>query len=111
MATLSELIAQKAALEKEIDSTRQRDVGKAITQIRALVEEYKLTASDIFVPGKSKTDSKNISKEKKEKKEKQPATKVAPKYKDPETGATWTGRGISPKWLAGKSKADFLIAA
>jgi DNA-binding protein H-NS len=116
MATLSELIAQKTALEKEIDSTRQRDVGKAIAQILALVGEYKLTASDIFAPGKSKSklkaDSKNSPKEKKEKKEKiekKPTTKVAPKYKDPETGATWTGRGISPKWLAGKNKADFLI--
>jgi DNA-binding protein H-NS len=48
MATLSELIAQKTALEKQITTTRQRDTGKAIAQIRALVDEYKLTASDIF---------------------------------------------------------------
>jgi DNA-binding protein H-NS len=110
MATLSELIAQKTALEKQITSTRQRDVGKAITQIRALVDEYKLTASDIFSSGKSKAKSKANSNDKpKEKKIKKATAKVAPKYKDPETGATWTGRGITPKWLAGKNKADFLI--
>ncbi len=114
MATLSELIAQKAAIEKQITSTRQRDIGKAISQIRALVEEYKLTASDIFSGGKSKSKAKSKSvaaanPKVKEKKIKKPGAKVAPKYKDPQTGATWTGRGITPKWLAGKNKADYLI--
>lgn len=40
--------------------------------------------------------------------------KVAPKYRHPESGATWTGRGIPPKWLAaelaqGRSREEFLI--
>ena len=35
--------------------------------------------------------------------------KVAPKYRDPSTGKTWTGRGKAPLWLAGKDKASFLI--
>jgi DNA-binding protein H-NS len=39
---------------------------------------------------------------------------VAPKYRDPSTGATWTGRGKQPKWLAaalkgGKKLEDFKI--
>ena len=35
--------------------------------------------------------------------------KVAAKYRNPETGTTWSGRGITPKWLLGKDKADLLI--
>lgn len=40
--------------------------------------------------------------------------KVAPKYRDPVSGATWTGRGRSPKWVTealaqGKSKESFAI--
>ena len=40
--------------------------------------------------------------------------KVAPKYKDPQSSATWSGRGLTPKWLAEKEKAgakreEFLI--
>lgn len=36
------------------------------------------------------------------------------KYRDPETGNTWTGRGITPKWLAdlvanGHHKDDYLV--
>jgi len=36
--------------------------------------------------------------------------KVAPKYRNPATGQTWTGRGKAPKWIDGKDRAKFLIA-
>jgi hypothetical protein len=41
-------------------------------------------------------------------------TKVAPKYRHPKTGETWSGRGGTAGWLAaeikaGKKKEDFLI--
>ncbi len=36
----------------------------------------------------------------------------APKYRDPKSGATWSGRGPAPAWLAGaKDRSKFLIAA
>lgn len=39
---------------------------------------------------------------------------VAPKYRDPSTGSTWTGRGKKPKWVeaalaSGKTLADLAI--
>jgi DNA-binding protein H-NS len=35
-----------------------------------------------------------------------------PKYRDPKTGTTWSGRGPAPTWLANaKNRAKFLIAA
>ena len=42
-------------------------------------------------------------------------SKVAPKYKHPKTGETWSGRGGTAGWLAreikaGKKREDFLIA-
>src|SRR5947199_10153951 len=42
-------------------------------------------------------------------------TKVAPKYRHPKTGETWSGRGGTAGWLAreikaGKKTEDFLIA-
>ena len=34
----------------------------------------------------------------------------APKYRDPKSGATWSGRGPAPAWLAGaKDRTKFLI--
>jgi len=43
------------------------------------------------------------------------ANKVAPKYRNKKTGATWAGRGAQPRWLvaelrSGKKLDDFLIA-
>ena len=37
-------------------------------------------------------------------------SKVAAKYRDPVSGKEWSGRGLAPKWLQGKNKADYLIA-
>jgi DNA-binding protein H-NS len=42
-------------------------------------------------------------------------SKVAPKYRNPKTGETWSGRGGVAGWLAaelkaGKKREDFLIA-
>jgi DNA-binding protein H-NS len=35
--------------------------------------------------------------------------KVPAKYRDPDTGATWAGRGRTPKWVKGNKK-KYLIA-
>jgi DNA-binding protein H-NS len=45
-----------------------------------------------------------------------PRGKVAPKYRHPETGETWSGRGLKPRWLtaamkSGKSLESFAITA
>ncbi|THJ46770.1 H-NS histone family protein [Burkholderia sp. LS-044] len=32
-----------------------------------------------------------------------------PKYRDPETGATWSGRGRPPAWIDGKDRVPFEI--
>lgn len=38
-----------------------------------------------------------------------PRAGVAAKYRDPETGATWSGRGKPPRWIAGKDREQFAI--
>lgn len=96
MSTLQDLIAQKAALEQQIAQVRKNELASAISQVRALVAEHGLSAADIFPSGKAKPAGKSTG-------------KVAPKYRDPITGSTWTGRGLPPKWLKGKDKADYAI--
>ncbi len=41
---------------------------------------------------------------------------VAAKYRHPQTGATWTGRGKAPRWIStaeaeGQNRSEFLIKA
>jgi DNA-binding protein H-NS len=38
-----------------------------------------------------------------------PRRKAEPKYMNPETGQTWSGRGKTPKWLEGRRKSRFVI--
>ena len=96
MTTYKELLQQREALESRIAEARQREISQAVSQVRALVAEFGLTAQDVFPTGKSRAASSG--------------NKVAAKYRDPDTGKTWTGRGKAPKWSDGKDRAKFMIA-
>ena len=88
MATLSELLAQKAALEKQIVEAQREEKAAAIAQIRTLMSQYGLTMADIGARAPAPAVKRGSS-----------GAKVAPKYRDPATGSTWSGRGLQPKWL------------
>jgi len=99
MANLSELLAQKAALEKQIAQTQRDDRERAIAQVKTLMAEYGLTAADLKARRGAKAGSGN---------------KVAAKYRDKATGDSWSGRGLQPRWLkaalaTGKKLSDFAI--
>ena len=100
MSKLQELIAQREALDKQIAETRKNELREAIRTVQSLVAEFDLTSADVF--GSARTDKKA---------DKRTGRKVAPKYRDPATGKTWTGRGRAPAWLEGKDKDKFLITA
>jgi DNA-binding protein H-NS len=95
MATLKELIEQKEALDAQIEAARNAELSGAIAQIRALMAEYQLTPADILGVSAKTPKTRN--------------SPVAPKYRDPISGATWSGRGRSPAWLQGRNKEEFLI--
>ncbi len=95
MSKLQDLMAQREALEKAIEAARQEEIKQAVETVRGLVKQFKLTSADIF-GGKTKAAGGKRK-------------AVAPKYKDPATGATWTGRGKAPKWIEGKDRAKFAI--
>jgi DNA-binding protein H-NS len=73
-------------------------VANAIAKVKTLVAEFGLTPEDIFGKGNRTAKSTGASK-----------NPVAPKYRDPLTGQTWTGRGKAPKWIDGKDRAHFAI--
>ena len=94
MNTVAQLLAQKAALEAQIEDARKAENADAIAKVKALVTEHGLTQQDIF--GGAKRGRKASG-------------SVAAKYRDSSTGATWTGRGKAPKWIDGKDRAQFAI--
>lgn len=97
MTTYQDLLKQRDALTLQIEEARKREIADAVAKARALVAEYGLTAQDVFPVGRRARARSGTG------------VKVAPKYRDPATGMTWTGRGKAPKWIEGKDRAQFLI--
>ena len=46
MTSYKELLKQREALEQQISEARRRELSDAVSQVRALVAEYGLTAQD-----------------------------------------------------------------
>lgn len=85
MANLNDLLAQKAELERQIESVQREARNDAVAKVRALMDEYGLTSADLsarVVPRKAVKGGK-----------------VAAKYRNSATGDSWSGRGLQPKWL------------
>jgi DNA-binding protein H-NS len=94
MPSLKELLAQREALQQELEQARQEESDRTLAEIVAKMREYKISVQELM-------GSKAL------------AHTVPPvanaKYVDPATGATWSGRGRAPHWIADKNRDDFLI--
>ncbi|MBM5584969.1 H-NS family nucleoid-associated regulatory protein [Burkholderia pseudomallei] len=96
MATYLELKAQAEALAQQAEEARLAELESIITTMREQIAEYGITAEQLF--GGRRAPSRSTR------------APSAPKYRDPKTGATWTGRGRAPQWIAqAKNRARFLI--
>lgn len=94
---LSDLIARAKARQEELAKER---VSKLRDKIHQLVKAEGI-ALDEVLGGRGGRGGKARS-------------KVKPKYRNPATGETWSGRGKRPRWFAaalaaGKKEKDFLI--
>lgn len=113
MTTYQDLIAQKEALlrqqaelERQIAEQLKGQRAEAIAQIKAQMAEHGLTVADLADAPKRGRKPRETTAD--------APRKVAAKYRDPATGATWSGRGLKPKWLAaalseGRTLDDFAL--
>ncbi len=101
MSNLKDLLAQRAALERQIEEAARNERSDAISKVRALMAEHGLSVADLGPRGTAKAARPKGS-------------KVAAKYRDAATGDTWSGRGLRPNWLkaalaGGKKLEDFAV--
>lgn len=96
MTTYQELLAQKAVLEKQaadldrqLQEARKAERAGVISQIRQLMTHNGLTVDDLGGQGGGVKARKTST----------AGRSVAPKYRDPATGNSWSGRGLKPKWV------------
>jgi DNA-binding protein H-NS len=137
MSNYIQIKNQIQKLQREAEILRKRERAETITKIKEAIAAFELTAEDLglssTVRGRRGTGGKSPVKRRGQKSEKIVATSnqrqrkkggksinidkrsvVAPKYRDPSTNTTWTGRGKQPKWLSaaikdGKKLEDFKI--
>lgn len=95
MPTYQEYQDQIAELQVLAEQARKSELVEAKNRIQEMMKANGLTIADL-------QDSKRSAVTKKQ-------NSVAPKYKDPKSGQTWTGRGRAPRWLQGRDKNEFLI--
>jgi DNA-binding protein H-NS len=89
------LLAQREALEKQIEELRNAERGDAIEWIREQMALYDVNPQDLD-PRASRGPRKQ-------------SKPVAAKYRDPASGATWSGRGKPPRWIAGQDRDAYAI--
>jgi DNA-binding protein H-NS len=93
---LKRMMKARDELDAKIAEAQAEAREAVLVQVREMVEQYGLTEKDVF--GRKRGGPHPTK-----------GTKVAPKYQNPKTGETWTGRGRAPKWMGGKNPDQFLI--
>ena len=97
MTTYHELLAQRGELEKQIEHAREEEFRSVVADLKQKMADYSITLADLGIDeGRGETAR---------------ARSVVPaKYRDPVSGATWSGRGKPPRWIAGRERDLFALS-
>jgi DNA-binding protein H-NS len=111
MPTLEQIQAKLKKLQAQADVLIARKAQAAVDQIRDLMLKHGLTTADIEAKAKARRAAHALNGHVSSGKTKVVAAgKTPPKYRDHKTGATWTGHGRAPAWIAAvKDRTQFLI--
>jgi DNA-binding protein H-NS len=85
-----ELQAKAAEILAQAEQVKAEEKAQSIAMAKTMISAYGITAKDLGLDKapKAKTGPKA-------------GQRVAAKYRDPASGATWSGRGKTPKWING----------
>ena len=115
MPTLEQIQQKMKKLQVQADTLIARKAQAAVDQIRKIMLTHGLTTEDIEAKAKAKREAKAVNAGTSKVKAKVGGSLNGgspPKYQHPKTGATWTGHGRAPAWIAeAKDRSKFLIAS
>jgi DNA-binding protein H-NS len=94
MATYRQLTEELAKVQAQMTAAREKEMVAVIAKIKEQIAEYGITAEELGFSSKRTRRAKSGG--------------LPPKYINPHTGQTWSGRGRKPRWL-GKRPERFLI--
>ncbi|MCC8393046.1 H-NS histone family protein [Paraburkholderia sp. MMS20-SJTR3] len=117
MPTLEQIQAKLKKLQSQADALIAKKAQAAVDQIRELMIKHGLTTADIEAQAKARRNARALNGVAKRGpgrpagSTKATKSASAAKYRDPKTGATWTGHGRAPGWIAAvKDRTAYLIA-
>jgi DNA-binding protein H-NS len=93
-----EIQAKIEELKAQAEIVKREEKEQAIGMARTMISAYGITAKDL-----------GLDKAPKVKSGPKPGQKLAPKYRDPLSGATWSGRGKTPRWINGADRSQYAI--
>lgn len=121
MADLVSIEKQIEKLTKQAAEMRSRNFAKTVREILSKMQAFGITADDLKLSStgsrRKRQDKKRTTKtgkaSKKQTGKKKRRFVVAAKYRGP-NGETWSGRGLTPRWLValerdGRTKKEFAI--
>ncbi|MDD5297057.1 MAG: H-NS histone family protein [Rhodocyclaceae bacterium] len=86
MATYKELLSQIEHLKNAAEEARQAEVAAGIAEIRQRMAELGITVDDLS--GGKRMLRRRVA-----------APSGVVKYRNPQTGQTWSGKGRTPGWI------------
>lgn len=113
MRDLVEIQSQIDKLQKQASEIKSREFDKTVRDILITMEVFGITVKDLSA-GKSRGAKVKAKKPQGAIAVKKKATSAVPaKYRGP-AGEVWSGRGLTPRWLAalvaqGKTKEEFAV--
>ncbi|WP_175007251.1 H-NS histone family protein [Burkholderia lata] len=92
-----ELLEQRARLDAQIVTLRAAKRKHVIAQIVKWMGEFEISPLELgtWVDSRMSGDRRR--------------RRAEPRYWDPVTGTTWSGRGKRPRWMAGRDPEEFRI--
>jgi DNA-binding protein H-NS len=106
MSSYTDLLAQKRELERLLGEAREKEVEDAIARIRDDIAIYQLSPLDLGFTRKELLAAA-ASKPRQAKGSK--GSVLPPKYRDPASGKTWSGRGRMPGWMTPETAGSFAV--
>lgn len=94
MNTYRELLIHLERLKLEIEVAREREARLIAERVLEVLAESGVPIDELVASCRQDGRLRR---------------RVKQKYWDPQTGSTWSGRGRTPRWMAGKDPEEFRI--
>lgn len=110
--TYDELLAERQRIDQQLQEMLSKESTNAIETCKGLIAKFSLAPEDLF--GGAAKGVKKVSATGKPARtspgDPDHVVRVVPmKFKDPVSGALWSGRGKTPLWIKDKDREQFLI--